>query len=127
MTKDFISFVYSSYQRTTTTLFVIVIILQVLEAGRLKEFDAPYSLLKNPATIFAQLVGQTGPVESRRLLEIARNKYYADKTIPEAEDDLPDAESNRESVDGSQSSAALNIIVPDDQSPAGAFQFESTV
>lgn len=115
MTKDFISFVYSSYQRTTTTLFV-VIILQVLEAGRLKEFDAPYSLLKNPATIFAQLVAQTGPVESRRLLEIARNKYYADKTIPEAEDDLPDAESKRESVDGSQSSAALNIIVPDDQS-----------
>ena len=55
------------------------------------------------------------------------NKYYADKTIPEAEDDLPDAESKRESVDGSQSSAALNIIVPDDQSPAGAFQFESTV
>lgn len=127
MTKDFISFVYSSYQRTTTTLFVIVIILQVLEAGRLKEFDAPYSLLKNPATIFAQLVAQTGSVESRRLLEIARNKYYADKTIPEAEDDLPDAESKRESVDGSQSSAALNIIVPDDQSPAGAFQFESTV
>lgn len=56
----------------------------MLDAGRLKEFEAPYVLLKNPRSLFAQLVEQTGPAEARRLYEIARNKYHEQRAaIPE--------------------------------------------
>ena len=56
----------------------------MLDAGRLKEFEAPYVLLKNPRGVFAQLVEQTGPVEARRLYEIARDKYHEQRAaIPE--------------------------------------------
>ena len=57
---------------------------QVLDAGRLKEFETPYVLLKNPRSLFAQLVEQTGPAEARRLYEIAREKYHEQRAaIPE--------------------------------------------
>jgi len=56
----------------------------VLDAGRLKEFEAPYVLLKNPRSLFAQLVEQTGAAEARRLNEIARDKYHEQRAaIPE--------------------------------------------
>ena len=56
----------------------------MLDAGRLKEFEAPYILLKNPRSLFAQLVEQTGPAEARRLYEIAREKYHEQRAaIPE--------------------------------------------
>lgn len=56
----------------------------MLDAGRLKEFEAPYVLLKNPRSLFAQLVEQTGTAEARRLYEIARNKYHEQRAaIPE--------------------------------------------
>jgi len=58
--------------------------VMVLDAGRLKEFDAPYVLLKNPRSLFALLVEQTGPAEARRLYEIARDKYHEQRAaIPE--------------------------------------------
>lgn len=56
----------------------------MLDAGRLKEFDAPYVLLKNPRSLFVLLVEQTGPAEARRLYEIARDKYHEQRAaIPE--------------------------------------------
>ena len=56
----------------------------MLDAGRLKEFEAPYVLLKNPRSLFAQLVEQTGPAEARRLYEIARDKYHEQRAaMPE--------------------------------------------
>ena len=56
----------------------------MLDAGRLKEFEAPYVLLKNPRSLFAQLVEQTGPAEAKRLYEIARDKYHEQRAaIPE--------------------------------------------
>lgn len=57
----------------------------MLDAGRLKEFEAPYVLLKNPRSLFAQLVEQMGPPEARRLYGIAREKYHEQRAaIPEA-------------------------------------------
>lgn len=56
----------------------------MLDAGRLKEFDTPYVLLKNPRSLFAQLVEQTGSAEARKLYEIARDKYHEQRAaIPE--------------------------------------------
>ena len=61
---------------------------QVLDAGRLKEFEAPYILLRNPRGQFSQLVEQTGPAEARRLYEIAREKYHEQRSaIPETTPD----------------------------------------
>jgi len=95
--------------------------VMVLDAGRLKEFDAPYTLLKNPRSTFAQLVAQTGPLESKRLFEIARQKYYSKKAIPETQEE--------EFVDGFQSPTAVSLIVPNgtvnERQPE--LQFESTV
>lgn len=103
---------------------------QVLDAGRLKEFDAPNTLLKNPRTTFAQLVAQTGPVESKRLFEIARQKYYSKKAIPETPEDEEINKPNKEElVDGFQSPTVVSLIVPNgtvgERQPE--LQFESTV
>lgn len=66
--------------------------VMVLDAGRLKEFDAPYILLGNPRGIFSQLVEQTGAVEARRLYEIARDTYHNKRpAIPETETDDNDS------------------------------------
>ena len=103
---------------------------QVLDAGRLKELDAPYTLLKNPRSTFAQLVAQTGPVESKRLFEIARQKYYSKKPIPETqEEEEIKKPSEEELLDGFQSIPAVSLIVPKDtvNEPQPELQFESTV
>lgn len=68
----------------------------MLDAGRLKEFDAPYVLLKNPRGIFCQLVEQTGPVEARRLYEIARDKYNQQQVAILETDVINDNESQEE-------------------------------
>lgn len=104
-------------------------ILQVLDAGRLKEFNAPYTLLKNPKTLFAQLVFQTGPTESKRLFEIARQSYYAKKTIPETEEIDATDKPYEESVDSFQSPSDVAIIVPNGTGGQhqSSLQFESTV
>ena len=51
-------------------------------------------------------------MESRRLFEIARQKYYAKKTIPETEENDDVDKPYKESVDGSQSPSAVTIFVP---------------
>ena len=103
---------------------------QVLDAGRLKEFDAPYTLLKNPRSTFAQLVAQTGPLESKRLFEIARQKYYLKEPIPETqEEEEIKKPSEEELLDGFQSTPAVSLIVPKGtvNEPQPELQFESTV
>ena len=103
---------------------------QVLDAGRLKEFDAPYTLLKNPRSTFAQLVAQTGPLESKRLFEIARQKYYSKKAIPETqEEEESNKPSEEEFVDGFQFPTAVSLIVPNGtvDERQNELQFESTV
>lgn len=104
-------------------------VFQVLDAGRLKEFDAPYTLLKNQRSTFAQLVAQTGPLESKRLFEIAREKYYSKEAIPESPEGEVINNSNKELADGFQSPTAVHLIVPNgtgvEDQPE--LQFESTV
>lgn len=48
---------------------------QVLDEGRLVEFDEPYLLLKNPKGVFTQLVEQTGTRSVDVLRESARQAY----------------------------------------------------
>ena len=102
---------------------------QVLDAGKLKEFDAPYTLLKNPRSTFAQLVAQTGPLESKQLFEIAREKYYSKKAIPETPEDEVINNPIKELVDGHQSPTAVKLIIPNGSGVEGKpkLQFESTV
>ena len=77
-----------------------------------------------------QLVAQTGPVESKRLFEIARQKYYSKKAIPETQQEEEiNKPSEEELVDGFQSPTAVSLIVPNgtgsERQPE--LQFESTV
>ena len=82
---------------------------QVLDAGRLKEFDAPYILLKNPRGLFSQLVEQTGAVEARRLYEIAREKYHEQRpAIPET-----DAADDDENSSQQQQQPEISVTPPE--------------
>lgn len=100
--------------------------VMVLDAGRLKEFDAPYTLLKNPKTTFAQLVSQTGPTEAGRLFEIARQKFYSKKSIPEVAEEEMDGQ-RKYFLDEFSSSNTLTAIVPNGSGIESQLQFESTI
>jgi hypothetical protein len=96
-----------------------------LDAGHIKEFDAPYILLKNARSIFSQLVTQTGPDEARKLYEVAREAYYDNMAI--IEDQEP------EIVDGKTDfleaeSPEVEIINPRMNGEAGKLlQYESNL
>lgn len=100
--------------------------VMVLDAGRLKEFDAPYTLLKNPKTTFAQLVSQTGPTEAGRLFEIARQKFYSKKSIPEVAEEEMDGQ-RKDFLDEFSSSNTLTAIVRNGSGIESQLQFESTI
>ena len=97
--------------------------MQVLDAGRLKEFDAPYSLLKKPRTLFSQLVTQTGPNEAKRLYEIARETFYKQKTIPEIDEEV-DEEPEIETEENQPVQVALVVR---DAISANNVQFETNI
>lgn len=46
--------------------------LQVLDAGRIQEYDEPYVLLQNQDGLFYQMVQQTGRAEAASLLHTAK-------------------------------------------------------
>ena len=48
---------------------------QVLDGGRLVEFDAPHLLLQNPTSYFSQLVEHTGSSTAAQLRHIAQEAY----------------------------------------------------
>jgi len=52
-------------------------IAQVLQSGRIAEFDKPYLLLQNKSSYFSALVAQTGAKESEKLIEMARKHYLS--------------------------------------------------
>ena len=52
-----------------------VLLFKVLDAGHLKEFNEPYSLLRCRNSLLYQLVAQTGASEAQKLFDIARKKY----------------------------------------------------
>ncbi|XP_077453086.1 ATP-binding cassette sub-family C member 4 isoform X3 [Stigmatopora argus] len=47
----------------------------VLDAGRIHEYDEPYTLLLDPSSIFNKMVQQTGKQEAAALLEGAKKAY----------------------------------------------------
>ncbi|XP_061700381.1 multidrug resistance-associated protein 4 isoform X1 [Syngnathoides biaculeatus] len=47
----------------------------VLDAGRIHAFDEPYTLLRDPSSIFRKMVQQTGKQEAAALLEAAKKAY----------------------------------------------------
>eukprot|EP00794_Sanderia_malayensis_P020178 gene20178-22153_t len=51
--------------------------IMVLDAGRVKEFDEPFSLIRRKTSLLYQLVKQTGNVEALNLLDIAKKCYEA--------------------------------------------------
>ena len=53
--------------------------IQVLDAGRIKEFDKPYNLLKSKNNLLYKLVAQTGGVEAQKLFEAARKSHFEKK------------------------------------------------
>lgn len=72
---------------------------QVLEQGKVKQFDHPFILLQQQSSHFDEMVKQTGRTYSRSLLMIAENKYNQDrisgKLFPIHDDDS-DASSGHE-------------------------------
>ena len=50
---------------------------QVLDAGRVVEFDAPHRLLEQPSSYFCQLVDQSSRQTAARLRELAAQAYAA--------------------------------------------------
>lgn len=94
--------------------------LQVLDAGRVKEFDAPYILLKNAKSIFSQLVTQTGNDEARKLYEIAREAYYEkqslkeDNEFEEAEQPAKDGFESLFEAGNINNEVVINVVKPTD-------------
>jgi hypothetical protein len=54
---------------------------QVLENGKIVEFDSPFTLLQNPQGYLYQLTLQTGPAEHQRLLDMAQHAYISSRSV----------------------------------------------
>lgn len=67
---------------------------QVLDSGRLREFDEPYELLQNKESWFYNLVEQTGRNSALQLKEVAR-KAHLDRSKPKVEDSIPENQRSR--------------------------------
>ena len=46
-----------------------------MNKGQVKEFDSPYTLLQRPKSQFKKMVGQTGPVASAKLYQMAQEAH----------------------------------------------------
>ncbi|KAJ2999336.1 hypothetical protein HDV02_003117 [Globomyces sp. JEL0801] len=53
----------------------------VLDAGRMVEYDAPYTLLQKPDSLFSQLVDATGTANAELLRDIATKKYKSELLV----------------------------------------------
>jgi ABC-type multidrug transport system ATPase subunit len=55
----------------------------VMDAGRVAEFDTPLNLLRNPKTIFSNLVRNSGPAQAEALLLAAEQHERTMKALAE--------------------------------------------
>ena len=68
-------------------------VLQVLDQGRIVEFDQPYLLLQSPGSVFGSMVEEAGKSEAAKLFAIAKTRFLETNpsapatTIPEEEED----------------------------------------
>ncbi|KAI8895799.1 hypothetical protein BC833DRAFT_529020, partial [Globomyces pollinis-pini] len=53
----------------------------VLDAGRMVEYDSPYTLLQKPDSLFSQLVDATGAANAELLRDIATKKYKSELLV----------------------------------------------
>jgi len=60
----------------------------VLDAGRVIEFDAPYTLLQNPHGSLFQLTQQTGKATADGLMQIAKEAFDKRREDKENEKDV---------------------------------------
>lgn len=58
------------------SLISLIALIQVLDHGRVKEFDHPHILLQDKAGLFYAMVEHTGRQSAERLASIARHCYY---------------------------------------------------
>ena len=63
------------HQDSTCIVSNCIYILQVLDAGEVKEFDEPYTLLQDPNSLFSHMVQMTGPGMAKQLREVAHSAY----------------------------------------------------
>ncbi|KAI5634801.1 ABC transporter domain-containing protein [Phthorimaea operculella] len=64
----------------------------VMDKGEAVELDTPYALLCNPNSVFTFMVKETGDNMSKKLFEIAKEKYFSENT-QETQDD-PEKKTN---------------------------------
>lgn len=50
----------------------------VMDQGQAVEFDHPHLLLNNPNSKFSFMVNETGDNMGKKLIEMAKTKYYSD-------------------------------------------------
>ena len=68
-------------------------VLQVLDQGRIVEFDQPYLLLQSQASVFGSMVEEAGKSEAAKLFAIAKTRFLETNpsapatTTPEEEED----------------------------------------
>lgn len=53
-------------------ILACLVCFQVLDAGNIHAYDAPYTLLQDPHGIFYKMVQQTGKQEAAALLEASK-------------------------------------------------------
>ena len=64
--------------------------MQVLDNGRVVQYDHPYTLLQQTDGQFAKMVRQAGSDEEERLLKIAKDHYVCKETSqPCHSEDMP--------------------------------------
>jgi len=68
---------YTAGGSHTHPLFILYVWLQVLDAGRIQEYDEPYVLLQNHDGLFYQMVQQTGRAEAASLLHTAKQVAWS--------------------------------------------------
>eukprot|EP00795_Rhopilema_esculentum_P002545 gene2545-740_t len=88
--------------------------IMVLDAGRIKEFDKPYNLLKSKNNLLYKLVAQTGGVEAQKLFEAARKSHFEKKR-----ESLKKKESNDDKCgeDGFAQPVDISVTVSVEPSP----------
>ena len=58
-------------------MILLISFPKVLDAGKIKEFDKPYNLLKSKNNLLYKLVAQTGRDEAQKLFEMARRSHLS--------------------------------------------------
>lgn len=73
-------YVVAKFHLLLTSL--LLLIHQVLDSGRLKEYDEPYILLQAEESLFYKMVQQVGKAEAASLIETAKQVKLSQQPLP---------------------------------------------